>query len=152
MGNRTFYIRKRFLFDVILITDVALIFIYAITTVNLPAFIAAGFFLNFIQVLIWVFWARFVFRVQLTNQDITGPSESFKKKVIPLIKIDKWRTETLRSATKKRGYVDIYSFEGEKIRLIRPFLGRGQCYIILESVLGNLHADSPKIIVPYPNE
>lgn len=135
-----------------LITDVSLIFLYAITTVNLPAFIAAGVFLNILQVLIWFVWASPVLKVRLTDQDITGPSDKFKKKTIPLAKIDKWRTETLRSATKKKGYVDIYSFEGEKIRLVRPVLGRGQCYIILESVLGNLHADSPKIIVPYPNE
>ena len=152
MANKTFYIRKRFLFDVILITDVALVFLYAVTTVNLPAFIMVGLILNVTQILIWVFWASSVLKVQLTDQDISGPSEKFQKKTIPLAKVDKWRTESLRSATKKKGYIDIYSFEGEKVRLIRPVLGRGQCYIILETVLGNLHADSPKIIVPYPNE
>lgn len=135
-----------------LITDVALIFLYAITTVNLPAFIATGVILNLLQILIWFIWAAPVLKVRLTDQEITGPSDTFKKKTILLTKVDKWRTETLRSSTKKKGYVDIYSFEGEKIRLVRPVLGRGQCYIILESVLGNLHADSPKIIVPYPNE
>ena len=153
MANKTFYIRKRFLIDVILITDVALIFLYAITTVNLPAFLAAGIILNVIQIIIWIFWASSVLKIQLTDENISGPSEKFEKKTIPLAKIDKWRTENLRPKTKKKGYVDIYSFEeGEKIRLIRPVLGRGQCYYILESVLGSLHADSPKIIVPYPNE
>lgn len=135
-----------------LITDVAIVFLYAITTVNLPAFIAAGVILNFLQILIWFFWAAPVLKVRLTDQEISGPSDKFQKKTILLTKVDKWRTETLRASTKKKGYVDIYSFEGEKIRLVRPVFGRGQCYIILESVLGNLHADSPKIIVPYPNE
>ncbi len=152
MSNKTFYVRKRFLFDVILVTDVALVFLYAVTTVNLPAFMMAGVILNMLQILIWVFWASSALKIQLTDQDISGPSENLKKKTIPLAKVDKWRTETLRSSTKKKGYVDIYSFEGDKIRLIRPVLGRGQCYIILERVLGNLHSDSPKIIVPYPNE
>lgn len=152
MKSRTFNVRKRFLIDIILITDVALIFLYALTTANLPAFIAAGVALNFLQALIWFVWVAPVLKVQLNEQEISGPSQDLKKTVIPLAKVDKWRTETLRASTKKKGYVDIYSFEGSKVRLIRPVLGRGQCYIILESVLGNLHSDSPKIIVPYPNE
>lgn len=152
MSNRVFNVRKRFLFDVILITDVALIFLYAITAVNLPAFMAAALILNFLQILIWFLWVSPVLKVALTDQEIIGPSKNFKKHSIPLSKIDKWRTESLRTKTKKSGYVDVYSFEGESIRLVRPILGRRHCYIILETVLGNLHGDSPKIIVPYPNE
>lgn len=152
MKSKTFNVRKRFLIDIVLITDVTLILLYALTTSNLHVFISAALTLNLLQVLIWLFWVSPTMKIYLDEQALTGPSQNLKKTTIPLDKIDKWRTESLRGATKKKGYVDIYSFEGSRVRLIRPVLGRGQCYIILESVLGNLHADSPKIIVPYPNE
>lgn len=145
--------RIRSLFDLILFTDIVMLVVYAAGTAPLLAIASFAAILNVIEALVFFLWARSALRVRLTETDITGPTEFFARITIPRAKIDKWKTENLRLSTKKKGFIDIWALDGKRIRLIRPVMGRRQCYIIVGTLLGSLASqDVHKLIVPYPNE
>jgi hypothetical protein len=151
-----YYPRGRFLVDILLITDVFFLVLYAISTVFFMGFLIAALVLNFLEILIWFVWVRKVFTITVVSDTrVTGPAPNLAKKSIEFAQVDKWKTENLSSSTKKKGYVDIWAMDGTRIRIFRTILGRGQCYFILESVLRGYGAYGDpvrKIIVPYPNE
>ena len=151
-----YYPRGRFLVDILLITDVCFLLIYAISTVYFFGFIVAAMTLNLLELLLWYVWVRRVFTITVvTETDVSGPGPHLIRKKMPIGQIDKWKTENLSASTKKKGYVDIWAMDGSRIRIFRTVLGRGQCYFILESVLRGygVYGDPVrKIIVPYPNE
>lgn len=147
--------RLRFLFDAILFTDVCLLVLYAVMNLYFILIVALGILLNLLEAALWFAWVRHALKVNITEEEVTGPSEFMVKTTILRSKIDKWKTENLRPSTKKRGYVDIWALDGKRIRLIRPVLGRRQVYIIVGTLLGSLtlqNDDIRKLIVPYPNE
>ncbi len=153
--KKTYFPRGRFLIDIMLITDVFFLLVYAVSTVYFTGFVFTALGLNVIEVLIWFSWVRKVFTVTVFEDKVIGPGPNLSPQTIELNHIDKWKTENLSGQTKKRGFVDIWSSDGVRVRLFRTILGRGQCYFILESVLrgyGSTGDPVRKIIVPYPNE
>jgi hypothetical protein len=152
----SYYPRGRFLVDILLITDVFFLVLYAVSTEFFFGFVIAALILNLLEILVWYAWVRRAFMVTVvTDVDVTGPAPNLGKKTLTFSQIDKWKTESLSAATKKKGYVDIWGLDGSRIRIFRTMLGRGQCYFILESVLrgyGSYGDPVRKIIVPYPNE
>lgn len=153
--KKDYFPRGRFLVDSILVTDISLLVIYAVSTSFFMGFVMIGSAINFIQLLLWFAWIRRGLMITVTEDTVTGPTPYLGRKTIPINQIDKWKTESLSGLTKKKGFVDIWSLDGKCIRIFRPILGRGQCYFILENVLrgfGSFGDPNRKIIVPYPNE
>ena len=151
---RTFRPRTRFIVDVILITDILLLFVHvAFIPFKTAVMIAAC--INAFQIFVWLVWARRHFTVDISESAVTGPAPGFSRHAIPFDKIDKWKTETLRPKTKVKGYVDIWGKDGKKIRLVRPVLGRSKVFLITGALLGSLTLqgeDWRKLVTPYPNE
>jgi hypothetical protein len=154
-NQKKYFPRGRFLIDILLVTDVLFLLIYAVSTVYFTGFVIAALVFNVLEILIWFTWVRKVFTITVTETTVTGPSPELSRKTLQLAQIDKWKTENLSGMTKKKGFVDIWTLDGARVRIFRTILGRGQCYFILESVLrgyGSYGDPVRKIIVPYPNE
>lgn len=154
-NKKEYYPQDRFLMDIILITDVAILVLSAVSTSFFWGFILLGLALNFFQILLWFFWAKNTLKITVTDQKISGPAPRLSAETIPMLQVDKWKTESLNSRTRKKGFVDIWGRDGSRIRIFRSILGRAQCYAILETVLkgfGSYGDPGRQIIVPYPNE
>ncbi len=155
-ASKSYFPRGRFLIDIILVTDVFFLLIYAVSTTFFTGFLAIAAILNVLEVLIWFTLVRKIFTITVTETEVRGPGPDLGTKSLQISQIDKWKTENLSGMTKKQGYVDIWSLDGgQRVRIFRTVLGRGQCFFILESVLrgyGSYGDPVRKIIVPYPNE
>ena len=89
-------------------------------------------------VLIWIAWVIRTFSVEIDEEKITGPNEKRKRISILRRKLDVWKTENLRTATKPKGYFDLWAFDGSRIRIVRNIMGRRNVFFIARLLLGEL--------------
>lgn len=130
--------------DLCLITDIALLFLHAITSIPLPIIVAAALAVNFVEVSIWIFWVRKIFSVKISDEMLEGPGPQLQKVSFPRGQLDVWRTENLRPTTKPKGYLDLWSQDGKRIRLFRKVLGRGHIFIVSQMLLGDAFESNKK--------
>ncbi len=130
--------------DIVLITDIGLLFLHAATDIPLPLIIILGLILNVLEALIWILWVRSTFAVQISDDTLTGPGPHLGKVSFPRSQLDVWRTENLRPMTKPKGYLDLWSQDGKRIRLFRKILGRGHIFIISQMLLGDAFESNKK--------
>lgn len=137
-GSRIIRPHFRIALDVILATDLALLLLQTFTNIPMVFILVLGTGLNALQVLFWVFWLRHSFAIHITEDTITGPGPRLQKVSFPRAELDMWRTESLRAETKAKGYLDLWSNDGKRIRLFRKVLGRGHIFRISKILLGDI--------------
>ena len=130
--------------DIILITDIGLLLIHAATSIPIALIFIGALCLNLFELSVWAFWVRNSFAVQISDEEITGPDPQLRKISFLRSHLDVWRTENLRPATKPKGYLDLWSQDGKRIRLFRKILGRGHIFIISQMLLGDAFESNKK--------
>jgi hypothetical protein len=146
MANNAMTIQPPFrtVIDLILITDIGLLFLHAVFNVPTALTISMADFLNLLELLVWAFWVRKHFSIDISDEVIEGPGPDLKKVSFPRSNLDVWRTENLRPTTKPKGYLDLWSQDGKRVRLFRKILGRGHIFIISQMLLGDAFESNKK--------
>ena len=139
MANNSMIIQPPFrtAVDIALMTDIGLLLFHAVTNTAVSAVIFVALCINILEILIWVFWVRSCFSVEISDDTIAGPGPNLQKISFLRSQLDVWRTENLRPMTKPKGYLDLWSQDGKRIRLFRKILGRGHVFIISQMLLGD---------------
>ncbi len=130
--------------DIALITDIGFLLLHAVTSFSLWMVVFAALLVNAVEMLIWILWVRKSFSIRITDDAITGPGPDLKIISFPRGQLDVWRTENLRPGTKAKGYLDLWSQDGKRIRLFRKILGRGHVFIISQMLLGDAFESNKK--------
>ena len=130
--------------DIVLITDIGLLFLHAVSNIPIILVLILAFFINAVELLVWIFWVRNQFSVEISDGTVYGPAPDLQRIAIPRPRIDVWRTENLRSMTKPKGYLDLWSQDGKRIRLFRKIIGRGNVFIISQMLLGDAFESNKK--------
>jgi len=133
-GRSVFYPTLRFLFDWLLILNS---FIFALMASHvfpddLLISIAVGMDIFFIAS--WFILLRPLLKIVIENNAVTGPFKLFTRKSILLRKVDLRRTLEYHRRAEFLGYRDLWSVDGERIRLYRRFLGKSRQYQIIKLI------------------
>lgn len=123
--------------DIVLITDIGLLILYAVTDIPLPLILLIGLVLNALEIGIWTFWLRNLFSVRITEESITGPGTHLQKVSFLRSEFDKEKTEILRPNTKAKGYLDLWALDGKRIRVFRKAFGRRPVHHLCTMLLGD---------------
>ena len=130
--------------DIILVTDIGLLFLHAITSLPLLLIALIGSILNLAEILVWTFWVRNCFSIHISDEKIEGPGPGLQRISFARSQLDVWRTENLRPVTKPKGYLDLWAQDGKRVRLFRKILGRGHIFIISQMLLGDAFESNKK--------
>ncbi len=124
----------RFLFDCLLVLN-SFLFALAASRALPPDFLlSAGAGFNLFLMLSWFLVVRPLFEIVIENNAITGPFKVFKRQSILLRKVDLRRSLEYHRRAEFLGYRDLWSVDGERIRLYRRFLGKTRQYNIIKVI------------------
>jgi len=129
-----FYPSLRFLFDWLLILNSFLFALLASRAFNEQKLIALGFGMDVFFILSWFILLRPLLKIVIENNAVTGPFKLFTRKSILLRKVDLRRSLEYHRKAEVLGYRDLWSVDGERIRLYRRFLGKTRQYQIIKVI------------------
>jgi hypothetical protein len=132
-SNRTFRPNFRVVVDVLLIFNVFLFVVYALLQVDFTFLLIAGLIVNSLFILIWFLVISPIVTVQIFQNEITGPSLLFKRKSLTIRSIDHNRLYS--TGNPRKSFVkDLWTVDGQRIRLYRKFLGEGKVGTIISII------------------
>lgn len=132
-----FYPSLRFIFDWLLLLNSFLFALLASRVFNEAVLLSAGVGLNVFFILTWIVLLRPMLKIVIENNAITGPFKLFNRQSILLRKVDLRRSLEYHRNAEFLGYRDLWSVDGEKIRLYRWFLGKTRQYQIIKAIKGH---------------
>ena len=133
-GRAVFYPTLRFLFDWLLILNSFLFALMASRFFHEDLLISIGVAMDIFFLLSWFFFLRPLLKIVIENNAVTGPFKLFTQKSILLRKVDLRRSLEHHRRAEFLGYRDLWSVDGERIRLYRRFLGKTQQYQIIKLI------------------
>lgn len=134
----------RFLFDWLLIVNSLLLALLASHVFRDDLLIAVGVGFDIFFVLSWFVLLRPMLKIVIENNTLTGPFKLLTRKSILLRKVDLRRTLEFHRKAEFLGYRDLWSVDGERIRLYRRFLGKSRQYQIIKLIKAHpFHETAP---------
>ncbi len=134
LSRHVFKPSLRFLFDWLLLLNSFLFALMATKVVENNSLLAVGTGINLFLILTWVLIIQPLMQVEIKAGGITGPSDLFIRKSFLLRKVDVRRTLEYNRKKEFWGYRDLWSVDGEHIRLYRRFLGKSAHYQIIKLI------------------
>lgn len=128
------YPTPRFLFDWLLILNSLLLALLASHVFDQDLLVAVGIGTNVFFILTWFMLLRPLLKIVVENNALTGPFKIFTRNSILLRKVDLRRSLEYHRKAEFLGYRDIWSVDGERIRLYRRFLGKTRQYRIIKLI------------------
>ena len=132
----------RFIFDWLLLMNPFLFALVATKVGVIAGLLAAGVGINIFLILTWILIIQPLLSVEIMDGAITGPSKVFVRKSFLLRKIDVRRSLEYHRKKEFWGYRDLWSVDGEYIRLYRRFLGKSAHYQIIKLIKANPFRES----------
>ena len=132
--NAVFYPSLRFLFDWLLISNSFLFALLASRVFPEDLMISIGVGVDIFFVLMWFFILRPLLKIVISDNTVMGPFKLFTRKSILLRKVDLRRSLEYHRKAEILGYRDLWSVDGERIRLYRRFLGKTRQYQIIKVI------------------
>ena len=129
-----FYPSLRFLFDWLLILNSFLFALMASRVAHEDVLVAIGVGADVFFVLAWFFVLSPLLKIVIEDNAVTGPFKLFNRQSILLRKVDLRRSLEYRRKADILGYRDLWSVDGERIRLYRRFLGKTRQYQIIKLI------------------
>jgi hypothetical protein len=120
--------------DLLLCLGVIFLFVSMLGVIAISAVLVVGTFAGMVLILFWILWVRPVYKIEIIEGKVYGPSPAFRRVSFPLRKIDHRKILHRTRKQKIIGYRDIYSMNGSRIRLCHRFLGKPAVCDIMEIV------------------
>ena len=140
----------RFLFDVLLLFNSLLFALLAAKAIQAGVLLSIGAGVNLFFILIWILLVRPLLQIEMKDGMISGPSDIFTRKTLPLRKVDVRRSLEYSRRSEFLGYRDLWSVDGEHIRLYRRFLGKAKHYQIVKLIREHPFRESAPSSPPPP--
>jgi len=132
--RKIFYPSLRFLFDWLLILNSFLFALLASRVFHENLLISIGVGMDVFFIAVWFILLRPMLKIVIENNAVTGPFKFFTRKSILLRKVDLRRSLEYHRKAEILGYRDIWSVDGDRIRLYRRFLGKTRQYQIVKMI------------------
>ena len=136
MEQRKFVPKKRRLIDGFLLINSSL-FIYAVfrhASFTLSLLFWPAVILNLGWILFWFFVVTPFTQVQIVDNILIGRTPSLKQVNIPLKEVHQVKTLSPLPGLKRKFFKDIWSVEGQRMRIHRKFLGESQINAIMLAI------------------